>query len=54
VVKSVAKGYRFYAPRGLFTIDTAKLGLNGWTKVNRRFFDPTTGIVAKIERSLGR
>jgi sulfate transport system substrate-binding protein len=53
VVKSVAKGYRFYAPRGLFTIDTAKLGLTGWTKVNRRFFDPTRGIVAKIERSLG-
>jgi sulfate transport system substrate-binding protein len=53
VVKSVAKSYRFYSPKGLFTIDTAKLGLNGWTKVNTRFFHPTKGIVAKIEKSLG-
>ena len=53
VVKSAAKGYRFYMPPGLFTINTAKLGLNGWTKVNRRFFHPQKGIVAKIERSLG-
>ncbi len=53
VVKSVAKSYHFYTPKGLFTIDTAKLGLNGWTKVNTRFFHPTTGIVAKIEKSLG-
>ena len=53
VVKSVAKSYHFYVPKGLFTIDTAKLGLNGWTKVNTRFFHPTKGIVAKIEKSLG-
>jgi sulfate transport system substrate-binding protein len=53
VVKSVAKSYHFYSPKGLFTIGSAKLGLNGWTKVNSRFFHPTTGIVAKIERSLG-
>jgi sulfate/thiosulfate transport system substrate-binding protein len=53
VVKSVAKSYHFYSPKGLFTIDTAKLGLNGWTKVNTRFFHPTKGIVAKIEKSLG-
>jgi sulfate/thiosulfate transport system substrate-binding protein len=53
VVKSVAKSYHFYAPKGLFTIGTAKLGLNGWTKVNTRFFHPTKGIVAKIEKSLG-
>ena len=38
---------------GLFTIATAKLGLNGWTKVNRRFFHPENGIMAKIERSIG-
>ena len=31
----------------------AKYGLNGWTKVNTRFFNPTKGIVAKIENSLG-
>ena len=53
VVKSVAKGYKFYKPAGLFTITSSKLGLNGWTKVQTRFFHPTTGIVAKIEKSLG-
>jgi sulfate transport system substrate-binding protein len=52
-VKSVAKGYKFYKPAGLFTINTTKLGLSGWTKVNRRFFHPQKGIVAKIEKSLG-
>ena len=50
VVKSVAKGYTFYKPAGLFTINTPKLGLNGWAKVNRRFFHPQKGIVAKIEK----
>jgi sulfate transport system substrate-binding protein len=54
VVKSVLKGYHFYNPKGLFTIDTAKYGLNGWTKVNTRFFHPTKGIVAKIEKSIGQ
>jgi sulfate/thiosulfate-binding protein len=53
VVKAAGKGSRFYSPPGLFTIATAKLGLNGWTKVNHRFFHPQKGIVAKIERSLG-
>jgi sulfate transport system substrate-binding protein len=54
VVKSVAKGYKFVRPPGLFTITSRKWGLNGWTKVNRRFFEPNNGIMAKIERSLGR
>ena len=53
VVKAAARGTHFYSPPGLFTISTAKLGLNGWTKVNQRFFNPQKGIVAKIERSLG-
>jgi sulfate/thiosulfate transport system substrate-binding protein len=53
VVKGVAKNYRFYKPAGLFTINSAKLGLNGWTKVNTRFFHSQKGIVAKIEKSLG-
>ena len=53
VVKSVSKNYHFYSPKGLFTINTTKLGLNGWRKVNTRFFHPTKGIVAKIEKSLG-
>src|SRR3954469_13612065 len=52
VVKGVAKGYKFYKPPRLFTINSAKLGLNGWTKVNRRFFHPQNGIMAKIERSI--
>ena len=54
VVKAAAKGRKFYAPPGLFTISSAKIGLNGWTKVNRRFFHPERGIMAKIERSIGR
>jgi sulfate transport system substrate-binding protein len=53
VVKGVAKGYHFVQPPGLFTISSRKWGLNGWTKVNRRFFNPNNGVVAKIERSLG-
>jgi sulfate/thiosulfate transport system substrate-binding protein len=53
VVKSVAKGYKFYNPAGLFTITSSKLGLNGWRNVNRRFFHPQKGVVAKIEKSLG-
>ena len=54
VVKSVAKGYHFFKPPGLFTIGSAKLGLNGWVKVNKRFFHPEKGIMAKIERSVGQ
>jgi sulfate transport system substrate-binding protein len=54
VVKSVLKSYHFYNPKGLFSINTKKLGLNGWTKVNSRFFNPDKGIVAKIEKSIGQ
>ena len=53
VLKSVAKNYKFYKPTNLFTINSTKLGLNGWKKVQTRFFNPNTGIVAKIEKSLG-
>src|SRR3954470_23220775 len=52
VVKAAAKGRKFYAPPGLFTISSTKLGLNGWAKVNQRFFHPQNGIMAKIERSI--
>src|SRR6476646_2313952 len=48
VVKSVAKGYHFFKPPGLFTISSAKYGLNGWAKVNKRFFHPEKGIMAAI------
>ena len=53
VSKGVARNYHFVQPPGLFTISSKKWGLSGWTKVNRRFFNPSTGVVAKIERSLG-
>jgi sulfate/thiosulfate-binding protein len=53
VLKGVAKNYKFVQPPGIFTINSAKWGLSGWSKVNRRFFDPNKGIMAKIERSLG-
>jgi sulfate/thiosulfate-binding protein len=56
----VEKGYRpvisgvpgasgFPTPPGLFTIET----LGGWSKVDKEFFEPETGIVTKIEQSLG-
>ncbi|HUK93658.1 MAG TPA: sulfate ABC transporter substrate-binding protein [Gaiellaceae bacterium] len=54
VVKSVAKGFHFYRPPGLFTINSKRYGLNGWAKVNKRWFDPNKGIMAKIERSIGQ
>jgi sulfate transport system substrate-binding protein len=42
-------GGDFPTPAQLFTI--ADLG--GWTKANKDFFDPSTGIMAGIEQSLG-
>jgi sulfate transport system substrate-binding protein len=39
----------FPTPAGLFTIRD----LGGWSKVNKQFFDPATGIVAKIEQDAG-
>ncbi len=44
-----AAGVTFPTPSDLFTIDS----LGGWTKDAKSFFDPQTGIVAKIETSLG-
>ena len=49
VLPAVAAKFNFPQPKTLFTIN--KVG--GWTSVNTKFFDPTTGIVAKIEQSLG-
>jgi sulfate transport system substrate-binding protein len=42
-------GPNFPNPPGLFTI--ADLG--GWQKVNKDFFDPSTGIMADVEKSIG-
>jgi sulfate/thiosulfate-binding protein len=49
VLPKVAAEFHFPKPKTLFTIDS----LGGWTSVNTKFFDPTTGIVAKDEESLG-
>jgi sulfate transport system substrate-binding protein len=49
VVPGVAAPGQFPTPTGLFTI--ADLG--GWTVVSKQFFEPETGIVTKIEQSLG-
>jgi sulfate/thiosulfate transport system substrate-binding protein len=53
VVKSVLERNRkkFPVRRGQFTID--QLGLGGWDKVQKRFFDPKTGILARIEKQVG-
>jgi sulfate/thiosulfate transport system substrate-binding protein len=48
VISGVATG-TFPTPPGLFTIDS----LGGWKTVTKRFFEPETGIVTKIEQSLG-
>ena len=49
VVPGTAGASLFPTPAGLFTIDS----LGGWSKVTKQFFDPTSGVVTKIEQSLG-
>ncbi len=49
VLASAAAGFNFPQPAGLFTIDY----VGGWTKVKTEFFDPSSGIVTKIEQKLG-
>jgi len=49
VLPSVAAKFKFPQPKSLFTIDH----LGGWTSINKSFFDPQTGIVAKVEQTLG-
>jgi sulfate/thiosulfate transport system substrate-binding protein len=53
VNKAVAKQFasKFPARPGQFTID--QLGLGGWAEVQKRFFDPRNGIMARIERQVG-
>jgi sulfate/thiosulfate transport system substrate-binding protein len=53
VVKSVENANRkkFPVRPGLFTID--QLGLGGWDKVQKRFFDPKSGVMARIQRQVG-
>ena len=51
VVKSVAKKFHFPHPAHLFTINSFHMG--GWRVVQKRFFDPHTGIMVKVERNAG-
>jgi sulfate transport system substrate-binding protein len=53
IVKSVYEANRkkFPVRPGQFTID--QLGLGGWARVQKSFFDPDTGIMAGIERKVG-
>jgi sulfate/thiosulfate-binding protein len=49
VLTPANKGFTFPVRPWQFTVDY----LGGWTKVNKKFFDPNTGLMAKIEASLG-
>jgi sulfate/thiosulfate transport system substrate-binding protein len=49
VISGVAGASKFPKPPGLFTIDA----VGGWKKATKEFFEPETGIVTKIEQSLG-
>jgi sulfate/thiosulfate transport system substrate-binding protein len=49
VIEGVPGAEKFPTPPGLFTV--ADLG--GWSKIDEQFFEPSTGIVTKIEESLG-
>jgi sulfate/thiosulfate transport system substrate-binding protein len=53
VVRSIENRNRAKFPTrpGLFTID--QLGLGGWTTVQKRFFHPNAGIMARIQRQVG-
>ena len=53
VVTSVlAKNRKKFPDRpGEFTID--QLGLGGWEKVQKRFFDPKSSVMARIQRQVG-
>jgi sulfate/thiosulfate transport system substrate-binding protein len=49
VLPSVASQFHFPQPPQLFTI----AALGGWTSVTKKFFDPNSGVVTKIEQGLG-
>lgn len=49
VVDGVARAAEFKSPPQQFTI--ADLG--GWPSVNKRFFDPQTGVLVDVEKKLG-
>jgi sulfate/thiosulfate-binding protein len=49
VISGVPGADKFPTPTSLFTISS----LGGWKTVTKQFFEPETGIVTKIEQSLG-
>jgi sulfate transport system substrate-binding protein len=49
VISGVPGAEKFPTPKNLFTIES----LGGWKAVTKQFFEPETGIVTKIEQSLG-
>jgi sulfate/thiosulfate-binding protein len=49
VISGVPGADKFPTPKSLFTIES----LGGWKTVTKQFFEPETGIVTKIEQSLG-
>ncbi len=49
VISGVAGSSKFPTPSGLFTITS----VGGWKTVTKQFFEAETGIVTKIEQSLG-
>ena len=52
VLKGIAKQYRSSFPtRGLTTISSPWFG--GWVKVDKRWFDPNTGLMVGIEKAVG-
>jgi sulfate/thiosulfate-binding protein len=52
VVKSVARQFSYPARPGIFTIN--QLGIGGWAKVQKRFFDPRNGVFTKIQAKAAR
>jgi sulfate transport system substrate-binding protein len=51
VLASVAKKFKYPARPGLFKIDAKFIG--GWANVEKKWFDPSKGIMADIERKVG-
>jgi sulfate transport system substrate-binding protein len=49
VLKVATKGYSFPVRPQQFSVDY----LGGWTKVQKKFFDPNTGLMTRIEQGLG-
>jgi sulfate/thiosulfate-binding protein len=52
VVKSVARQFSFPARPGIFAIN--QLGIGGWAKVQKQFFDARNGIFTKIQAKAAR